>query len=87
MSRRNLLEKIANFTARVGVVGMGYVGLPFAVEKAKVGFSVLGIDQNQKRVDQLNRGENYILDVKDEELRAIVGQGLFQATTCFGMTK
>ena len=78
-----LQQKIASHTARVAVVGMGYVGLPFAVEKAKVGFSVLGIDQNRNRVAQLNRGENYILDVKDEELREIVAAGNFSATDCF----
>ena len=78
-----LQEKIADHTARVGVVGMGYVGLPFAVEKAKVGFSVLGIDRNASRVAQLNRGENYILDVHDHELKEVVSNGLFLATENF----
>lgn len=78
-----LLTKVANHTARVGVVGMGYVGLPFAVEKAKVGFSVLGIDRNSNRVAQLNRGENYILDVHDHELKEVVTSGLFKATDNF----
>lgn len=80
---KTLEQKIADHSARVAVVGMGYVGLPFAVEKAKVGFSVMGIDQNPNRVAQLNRGENYILDVKDEELRDIVSQGIFSATKSF----
>ena len=53
-----LKEKIENRTAAVAVIGLGYVGLPLAVEKAKVGFRVLGVDQNPKRVDMLNRGEN-----------------------------
>src|SRR5947209_14639546 len=60
-----LLEKIQNHTAVVGIVGMGYVGLPFAVEKGKVGYKVIGIDQNPARAAKLNRGENYIGDVKD----------------------
>jgi len=78
-----LKEKIRNRTAAVAVIGLGYVGLPLAVEKAKVGFRVLGVDQNPKRVDMLNRGENYIDDVKDEELRDIVEKGLLTASTSF----
>ena len=78
-----LHNKIADHMARVGVVGMGYVGLPFAVEKAKVGFPVLGIDRNSSRVAQLNRGENYILDVHDHELTEVVNSGLFKATDNF----
>jgi UDP-N-acetyl-D-glucosamine dehydrogenase len=70
-----LLTKIQNHTAVVGIVGMGYVGLPFAVEKAKVGFSVVGIDQNSSRAAAINRGENYIPDVKDDELRELVRSG------------
>lgn len=72
---RNLLDKIENHTALVGVVGMGYVGLPFAVEKGKVGFKVVGIEQNPSRAETINRGENYIPDVKDEELRELVQRG------------
>ncbi len=71
----DLLSKIQNKTAVVGVVGMGYVGLPFAVEKGKVGFNVIGIEQNPTRAATINRGENYIPDVKDEELRDLVKSG------------
>ncbi|MGB4215462.1 MAG: nucleotide sugar dehydrogenase, partial [Thermacetogeniaceae bacterium] len=78
-----LKEKIENRTVVVAVIGLGYVGLPLAVEKAKVGFRVLGVDQNPKRVDMLNRGENYIGDVKDEELKDIVEKGLLTASTGF----
>ena len=70
-----LLGKIQNHTAVVGIVGMGYVGLPFAVEKGKVGFHVIGIEQNPGRAAAINRGENYIPDVKDEELRDLVKSG------------
>jgi UDP-N-acetyl-D-glucosamine dehydrogenase len=59
-----LKEKIINKTARVGVVGLGYVGLPLAVEKAKAGFRVTGIEQNLSRVQMINQGQNYIIDVK-----------------------
>lgn len=79
----DLLHKIESHTATVGVVGMGYVGLPFAVEKAKVGFHVVGIDQNPSRADTINRGENYIPDVKDEELRDLVGRGCLRAVCDF----
>ena len=64
-----LKEKISRRTAVVGVVGLGYVGLPFAVEKAKVGFRVLGVEQNPSRVQKVNRGESYIGDVGVEELK------------------
>jgi UDP-N-acetyl-D-glucosamine dehydrogenase len=79
--KESLLAKIRNHTAVVGVVGLGYVGLPFAVEKAKVGYKVIGIDQNEARAAQLNRGENFIPDVKDEELREQVLSGKLSATS------
>ncbi len=78
---QTLLDKIEKRTAIVGIVGLGYVGLPFAVEKAKVGFKVLGIEQNVERADKVNRGENYIPDIKDEELRDLVQQGKLEAVT------
>ncbi|WP_027882482.1 nucleotide sugar dehydrogenase [Meiothermus rufus] len=81
--KASLLQRIEDKTARVGVVGLGYVGLPFAVEKAKVGYAVVGIDRSAKRVAQVNAGQNYISDVKDEDLRELVGRGLIQATTSF----
>src|SRR5277367_3504127 len=62
-----LLTKIQDRTAVVGIVGLGYVGLPFAVEMGKVGYRVLGIEQNPERAKRVNAGENYISDVKDEE--------------------
>lgn len=78
----DLLEaKLFTRQARVGVVGLGYVGLPLLVETAKVGFHVTGFDLNPARVQQLNAGENYIGDVCDEELRALVSGGRVTATT------
>ncbi len=74
-------EKLENRTARIGVVGLGYVGLPFVVEKAKVGFKVTGFDRNEKRVGMVNRAENYIGDVHDHELKECVDKGLIEATT------
>jgi len=78
---RNLLGKIESATAKVGVIGLGYVGLPFAVEKGKVGFKVLGFDRSAHRVGLVNRGENFIGDVDDEELRTLVAGGFIEATT------
>ncbi|GGJ63910.1 UDP-N-acetyl-D-glucosamine dehydrogenase [Anoxybacillus voinovskiensis] len=76
-----LLNKIEKKEAVIGVVGLGYVGLPLAVEKAKAGFKVIGFDIQQSRVDQVNRGINYIGDVVDEDLHEMVKQGYLQATT------
>ncbi|MCL6442242.1 MAG: nucleotide sugar dehydrogenase [Alicyclobacillus sp.] len=78
-----LLDRIRNHTAVVTVVGLGYVGLPFAVEKAKVGFPVIGVDQNPVRVSSVNHGVNYIPDVSDEELRQLVSHGRIRATGHF----
>jgi UDP-N-acetyl-D-glucosamine dehydrogenase len=78
-----LAEKIRNRSARVGIVGLGYVGLPLAVEFAKAGFHVTGIDVEQGKVDTLNRGESYVQDVPTEVLRPLVESGRFRATTDF----
>lgn len=83
MVKEHLKDKIINRTARICVVGVGYVGLPFAVEKAKMGFSVVGIDQNANRVAKINKGQNYISDVADNELRDLVKNGLLKAETNF----
>lgn len=78
-----LIQEIQERSAIVGVVGLGYVGLPFAVEKAKVGFRVIGIEQNPLRAAKVNRGENYIEDVNDEELKVLVHKGMICAETDF----
>lgn len=80
---RELMAKFKNHTAVVAVVGIGYVGLPLAVEKAKVGFPVIGLDRNEQRVGMINRGENYIRDVKDEELKKVVSEGKLHASNNF----
>jgi len=77
-----LIRKFENRNAQVGVVGLGYVGLPLAVEKAKVGFRVVGFDRNASRVASVNLGVNYIEDVVDAELRDLVlDHGRLEAAT------
>ena len=78
-----LYEKIKERKAKVGVIGLGYVGLPLAVEKAKAGYTVLGFDIQPKKVDMVNRGINYIGDVVDEELKDLVKEGKLSATADF----
>ncbi len=85
--KTELLKKIANNEIVVGVVGLGYVGLPLAVEKAKVGFKTIGFDVQDKKVEMVNRGENYIGDVVDSDLKTMVESGLLSATTDFSFIK
>ncbi|KSV57491.1 nucleotide sugar dehydrogenase [Acetivibrio ethanolgignens] len=82
-----LLKKIKEKAIRVGVVGLGYVGLPLAVEKAKAGFKTIGFDVQSAKVDMVNRGENYIGDVVDKELKNIVESGMLSATSDFSFIK
>lgn len=81
--KERLLEKIEKREIIVGVVGLGYVGLPLAVEKAKAGFKTIGIDVQKEKVDLVNKGVNYIGDVVDEELKDLVDEGMLVATTDF----
>ncbi len=78
---QELKRRLQARDAVVGVVGLGYVGLPLAVEQARAGFVVLGLDDNGAKVEQLNRGENYIPDVDDEDLRTLIASGRLEATT------
>lgn len=80
-----LLEKIQSKSITVGVIGLGYVGLPFLVEKAKANLKVIGVDYNPQRVAAVTRGESYIHDVSNEELSAVVQQGWITATTHFDL--
>lgn len=76
-----LKKKIQSKQATLGVIGLGYVGLPLAVEKARAGFKTLGFDIQKDKVDQVNSGQNYIGDVVNEDLAALVDSGLLSATT------
>ncbi|GGA33464.1 nucleotide sugar dehydrogenase [Paenibacillus physcomitrellae] len=75
-----LLAKFRNKTAVIGVVGLGYVGLPLAVEKAKAGFHVIGFDVQAAKIDMVNQGMNYIGDIVDDDLREMVAAGRLRAT-------
>ena len=82
-----LIEKIKDRSAQIGVVGLGYVGLPLAVLQAKTGFSVIGIDEVPEKVDQVNQGNSYISDVIDADLLEVVGRKRLLATTEFSALK
>ena len=82
-----LKKRISNRTARVGVLGLGYVGLPLAVEFARAGFDVTGIDVQKSKVDQFNSGHSYIKDVKDSVFEPLVKSGKLRATTDFSVIR
>ncbi len=82
--KEELLKKIADKTLVCGVVGLGYVGLPLAVDKAKHGFKTIGFDVQQQKVDMVNAGQNYIGDVVDADLQELVASNMLHATTDFG---
>jgi len=76
-----LKAKIENKRANIGIIGQGYVGLPLAVEFAKVGFSVTGFDTDDKKVASINKGISYILDVPSKDVRELVALGKLKATS------
>ncbi len=80
----SLEQKINDKSAKVGIVGLGYVGLPLAVEFASKGFYVLGIDTDRTKVENINRGANYIRDIDDSRLELLTKDGSLEATTMYG---
>jgi UDP-N-acetyl-D-glucosamine dehydrogenase len=85
--KNTLLQKIKDKTVVVAVIGLGYVGLPLAVEKAKAGYKTIGFDIQESRVKMVNEGHNYIGDIADEELEDLVKKGMLSATTNFSIVK
>jgi len=81
---RTLKQRIESRTAKVGIVGLGYVGLPLAVEYAKVDFITIGVDLNSERVAQLNAGDNYNDDLDDAEVQQVVTDDVLSADDHFG---
>lgn len=83
--KEKLLKKFEDRTARIGVVGIGYVGLPLAVVFAEAGFEVVGVDPMAEKVTAINRGESYILDVDTERVAALVEAGKLSASTDYAV--
>lgn len=87
MMKNKLLKMIEERQVAVGVVGLGYVGLPLAVEKAKAGFKTIGFDIQSAKVELVNQGHNYIGDVVDSDLASLVKKGMLSATSDFSFIK
>jgi UDP-N-acetyl-D-glucosamine dehydrogenase len=84
---QTLEDKLGRRKARVGVIGLGYVGLPLAVEFGEAGFSVTGIDVAAEKVAQINRGVSYVQDIPSEKVSSLVGSGKLRATDDFSVIK
>ncbi len=85
--KEKLLSLITEKKMVVGVIGLGYVGLPLAVEKAKAGFKTIGFDVQEEKVKLVNQGQNYIGDVVDSDLEQLVKSGTLSATSDFSFIK
>src|SRR5579863_2261933 len=83
MNAKAVTERIEKRTARITVIGQGYVGLPLAMEFARAGFKVTGLDTSHEKVEALNRGSSPIDDVPSEELQSMRDAGRYEATTDF----
>jgi UDP-N-acetyl-D-glucosamine dehydrogenase len=83
----NLLNRIASRQACISILGLGYVGLPLAVEFAKAGFHVIGVDVDPRKIEALNAGRSYIPDVKTEEVRMLREAGRLVATTDYTLMR
>jgi UDP-N-acetyl-D-glucosamine dehydrogenase len=80
-----ILDKIRERKARTGIIGLGYVGLPLAIEFAHAGFHAVGIDIDQQKVDAINAGTSYIVDTSSEEVASLVATGRLKATSDFAV--
>jgi UDP-N-acetyl-D-glucosamine dehydrogenase len=80
-AQRILIQRIEDREAKVAIIGLGYVGLPLAVEFASAGLETVGIDLSGEKVDAINRGESYIADVPSNAVRELVEEGKLRATT------
>jgi UDP-N-acetyl-D-glucosamine dehydrogenase len=84
---QDLIKKIERREAHCGVIGLGYVGLPLALELARAGFKVTGIDLDENKIKAINEGRSYIVDTKDEEIAEPVKAGKFRATSDFSVIR
>ena len=81
-TKQDLIKKLADKTAIIGILGLGYVGLPLMIRYAEIGYKVIGIDIDEKKVDMLNQGQSYIEHIPLEQIQSSLDQG-FEATTDF----
>ena len=81
LNLKNLENRIRKKSATISVVGLGYVGLPLALAFAEAGFKVFGVDSDQKKVNKINRGISYLLDIQSGRLKKLVTDGLLKATS------
>jgi len=86
-TQSTLIKRLQDRSARVGIIGIGYVGLPLAVVFAEAGFHVTGIDPIQEKVDSVQRGESYIMDVPTEQVTRLVNSGRLQATSDYSVLR
>jgi UDP-N-acetyl-D-glucosamine dehydrogenase len=84
---RSLMERFQQRSAKIAVLGLGYVGLPLATLFAEAGFEVTGVEPDSKKVEALMRGESYVLDVPSEQLARLVASSRLRATTDFSALK
>src|SRR5512137_2746312 len=82
-----LIKKLQDKTARIGILGLGYVGLPLAVVFAEAGFYVTGIDPDKRKVDCISRSESHIQDVSSDQVARLVKSGKLKATSDFSVLK
>src|SRR5215510_11120379 len=87
MIETQLTERICDRSAHISVVGQGYVGLPLALEFARAGFTVAGLDTDLDRVGSLNAGRSYSPDVSSDDLAALLGRGRYEATSDFSVVE
>jgi UDP-N-acetyl-D-glucosamine dehydrogenase len=80
-----LLEKLHQRSAKIAIIGLGYVGLPLAAAFAEVGFQVVGIDLDEKKIEAIKKGDSYVLDVPSEQIAKLVHDGNLSATTDFSI--
>ena len=83
--KQDLIHKFENKTAVIGILGLGYVGLPLAVVFAEAGFKVIGVDPVAEKVELINKGSSYVMDIPSEKLAGLVKQGLITASTDFSL--
>ena len=78
-----LLKSLRDRTAQIGILGLGYVGLPLAAAFGEAGFQVTGIDPDQRKIDSISKGDSYIQDVPSKQISSLMSMGRFSATTDF----